>query len=66
MSASLCRMSVKCDHISILHSTGPRPDWDPDVVATPNDDYDHCYSLRDDFVGVANAADRDEPHPSHQ
>ena len=52
--------------ISILHSTGPRPDWDPDIVATLDDDYDHCDSLEDDFVGVANAADQDEPHPSHQ
>jgi len=55
-----------------LHATyfivGPRPDWDPDIVATLDDDYnDHCNSLEDDFIHVAdgplsdtNNSDRDD------
>jgi len=60
--------SLKSPHsISLFHSTGPRPHWDPDIVATLDDDYEHCDSLDDDFVGVANAGNpnsgnQDEPH----
>ncbi|XP_065900401.1 protein LTV1 homolog [Dysidea avara] len=42
---------------------GPRPDWDPDIVATLDDDYEHCDSLEDDFMGMANAVD---PNNSNQ
>lgn len=41
---------------------GPRPDWDPDIVATLDDDYEHCDSLEDDFVDVANGPLGDSNH----
>ena len=39
-------------------SAGPQLDWDPDIVAALDDDFDHedpenC--LEDDFVAIANA-----------
>lgn len=43
------------DNFSICYFTlGPQPNWDPDIVATLDDDYEHCDSLEDDFVDVAN------------
>lgn len=41
---------------------GPQPDWDPDIVATLDDDYEHCDLLEDDFVGVANGSPSDGNH----
>ena len=46
-----------CDFI-----VGPQPDWDPDIVATLDDDYEHCNCLDDDFVGVANGPPSDSNH----
>ena len=59
---------IQCSNFYFSHSSGPRPDWDPDIVATLDDDYEHCDTLDDDFVGVANASDpsKDKPHPPNQ
>ena len=50
----------------ILYFTiGPQPDWDPDIVATLDDDYEHCNCLEDDFMDVANGP-RDSSHGNTQ
>lgn len=49
------------DIFTILY-VGPRPDWDPDIVATLDDDYEHCNCLDDDFVDVANGPPSDSSH----
>ena len=41
---------------------GPQPDWDPDIVETLDDDYEHCDSLEDDFMDMANASPSDGSH----
>lgn len=41
-------------------SSGPRPDWDPDIVATLDDDFDHDdpnNELEDDFMALANGGE---------
>ena len=45
-------------------SKGPQPDWDPDIVAALDDDFnfeDPDNQLDDDFFTVANA-DQPPPH----
>ncbi|XP_067120677.1 protein LTV1 homolog [Centruroides vittatus] len=42
---------------------GPRPDWDPDIVAALDDDFnfdDPENELEDDFITIANNVDSDE------
>ena len=46
----------------VTYNLGPQPDWDPDIVATLDDDYEHCDLLEDDFVGVANGSPSDGNH----
>ena len=43
--------------------TGPRPDWDPDIVAALDDDFNYNdpeNQLEDDFISMANAGEGQE------
>lgn len=43
-----------------LFFTGPRPDWDPDIVAALDDDFDYNdpeNQLEDDFISMANTGE---------
>ena len=60
--------SVSCvcrtvNGIFFLLFTGPRPDWDPDIVAALDDDFNYNdpeNQLEDDFISMANAGDGQE------
>ena len=56
-------MSNYCCVISILFLSGPKLEWDPDVVAGLDEDFDFDNPenmLEDDFVTMANAAGNDQ------
>lgn len=60
---SLCFLVLFDAEVIKLFFTGPRPDWDPDIVAALDDDFDYHdpeNQLEDDFISMANTGEGPE------
>lgn len=56
----LCFLVLFDTKVIELLFTGPRPDWDPDIVAALDDDFDYNdpeNQLEDDFISMANTGE---------